>query len=187
MEAMKEHGRKIPVMVMIAARDVADAIELGKHAKAQGCDAISSGGSGGPARDRPQAAAVCLCLGVPPARLPRATDTSVRPQSCQLTSPTTCLRRWSTGSRLARRSIFPFTSTGWQTPPTRPSRRSRCGPARLWSCSVVCVCVCVCACVRVPHAGWTPQPAQRRLTPAGGSPLRLHSTVSAGHGAGAQL
>lgn len=43
MQAMQDHGRKVPVMVMIAARDVADAIELGKHAMEQGCDAVSSG------------------------------------------------------------------------------------------------------------------------------------------------
>ena len=43
MQAMQDHYRKVPVMVMIAARDVADAIELGKHAKEQGCDAVSSG------------------------------------------------------------------------------------------------------------------------------------------------
>lgn len=43
MDAMAADRRRIPVIVMVAARDVADAIDLGRHAASVGADAISSG------------------------------------------------------------------------------------------------------------------------------------------------
>ncbi|EGD72533.1 hypothetical protein PTSG_00556 [Salpingoeca rosetta] len=42
MAAMEECGKKIPVIVMVGAADVADAIVLAKHAQDVGADAVSS-------------------------------------------------------------------------------------------------------------------------------------------------
>eukprot|EP00049_Salpingoeca_infusionum_P012077 m.214250 g.214250 ORF g.214250 m.214250 type:complete len:141 (-) comp15100_c4_seq1:1074-1496(-) len=43
MAAMERYGKKIPVIVMVAALDINDAIALAKHAESVGADAISSG------------------------------------------------------------------------------------------------------------------------------------------------
>ncbi len=40
---MKAVARRIPVMVMVGAHKVEDAVELAHHAQAAGADAISSG------------------------------------------------------------------------------------------------------------------------------------------------
>eukprot|EP00049_Salpingoeca_infusionum_P012078 m.214255 g.214255 ORF g.214255 m.214255 type:complete len:310 (-) comp15100_c4_seq2:337-1266(-) len=42
MAAMERYGKKIPVIVMVAALDINDAIALAKHAESVGADAISS-------------------------------------------------------------------------------------------------------------------------------------------------
>lgn len=43
MSTLKSLGSSLPVIVMVAARDVADAVELAKHAASVGAHAVSSG------------------------------------------------------------------------------------------------------------------------------------------------